>query len=185
MPLRTIGQKADIIGTYRAISVFAMETLARWTPLTPELEVKVLFGRHLWEFAQHADILGQRSSELRAGLHYTRPPLPAFQAALDRYASATTTGDRIDGTYDAFIPDLIRRYSAFRAEADPLLDQPTIRILDRILADLPRLREERQTLLADITAPRSAAGWVESVGRGLADPKEFVDFRPSKEAAAV
>jgi hypothetical protein len=185
MLLRTIGQKADIIGTYRAISVFAMETLARWTPLTPELEVKVLFGRHLWEFAQHADALGQRGSELRAGLHYTRPPLPAFQAALDRYASATSTGERIEGTYDAFIPELVRRYSAFRAEADPLLDQPTVRILDRILADLPRLCDERHALLADITPPVASAGWVESVGRGLAAPDEFVDFRPSKEAAAV
>ncbi len=185
MPLRTIGQKADIIGTYRAISVFAMETLARWTPLTPELEVKVLFGRHLWEFAQHADVLGQRTSELRAGMHYTRPPLPAFQAALDHYASATASGDRIGGTYDAFIPELIRRYSAFRAEADPLLDQPTIRILDRILADLPRLREERRTLLADISEPAASAGWVESVSLGFSASVEFVEFRPSKEAAAV
>ena len=38
-----------------------METTARWTPITPEMEAKVMMGRHIWEFAQMADALGKRT----------------------------------------------------------------------------------------------------------------------------
>ena len=65
-----------MLATFRYVAVFLMETAARWTPLTPELEVKLLFGRHLWEFAQHADMLGQRTA--RAARR------PALHAAADR-----------------------------------------------------------------------------------------------------
>ena len=47
----SIREKADTVGTLRFASVFAMESLARWIPTTPELEAKVCFGRHVWEFA--------------------------------------------------------------------------------------------------------------------------------------
>ena len=45
----TVKQRAETIGTFRYIHVQMMETLARWTPTTPEMEVKVLFGRDIWE----------------------------------------------------------------------------------------------------------------------------------------
>ena len=48
------------IATFRFVSVQLMETVAAWTPTTPEMEVKVLLGRHIWDFAQQADALGNR-----------------------------------------------------------------------------------------------------------------------------
>ena len=44
-------EKAEYLATLRWLEVFLMETLARWVPTTPEMEVKVLFGRHLWDAA--------------------------------------------------------------------------------------------------------------------------------------
>ena len=181
MPDRSIGQKADIIATFRYLSVYLMETLARWTPLTPELEVKVLFGRHLWEFAQHADVLGQRSSELRAGMHYTRPPKAAYKAALDELAMLETTADRVNAVYEVLIPDLLHRYQEGQRHADPLLDQPTIRLVDRITADLTRLPHERHELLTDAPV-KVDAGWVNRWRQRLAAESEFTDFRPTKES---
>ncbi|KPK05001.1 MAG: hypothetical protein AMS20_07585, partial [Gemmatimonas sp. SG8_28] len=58
----SVRERADWIATFRFISVNLMETLARWVPNTPEMEVKLLFGRHLWEFAQHADAFGKRTA---------------------------------------------------------------------------------------------------------------------------
>src|SRR2546430_9223932 len=136
MTRRSIAEQADIVATFRYVSVFLMETLARWTPLTPELEVKILFGRHLWEFAQHADALGRRTAELRAGLHYTRSPVPEYRQALDEYSSFDLTSERVCCVYDAMIPDLARRYQEFLQDADRLLDQPSIQIVERILQDL-------------------------------------------------
>ena len=38
--------------------------LAEWIPTTPEMEVKVLFGRHVWDCARQADAFGKRAFEL-------------------------------------------------------------------------------------------------------------------------
>ena len=47
-----------VFATARMVAL--MEIAAAWTPTTPEMEVKVLLGRHIWDFAQHADALGKR-----------------------------------------------------------------------------------------------------------------------------
>ena len=183
MPLRSIAEKADVIATFRYVSVFLMETLARWTPVTPELEVKILFGRHLWEFAQHADALGKRTAELRAGLHYTRPPVEAFRVALDEFQALETTGDRVRVVYDVLVPDLAQRYAACLAEADELLDQPTIRLMDRIQLDLARLDSERSDILKDVNLTAPPEGWITGLRRRLADIPEIADARPARGVA--
>ena len=66
----SVQDRAEYVATFRFIQVFLMETLARWVPQTPEMEVKVLFGRHIWDLAQQADGLGKRGYELRAPLAF-------------------------------------------------------------------------------------------------------------------
>jgi len=185
MPGLTVSEKADLVATFRAASVFLMETLARWTPTTPELEVKVLFGRHIWEFAQHADALGKRAAELRAALHYTRPPVAAYQDGLRALAAETATARRVAGVYDALIPDLQSRYRRWLEQADPLLDEPTIRIMERVLTDLARMRDERRELLLDMPAPLvPEPAHAAQLAERFASVAVFVDFRPSRVGAA-
>ncbi len=43
-----------------------MRVLGGWIALTPELPAKLLFGRHVWDCAQHADAWGRRLPELRS-----------------------------------------------------------------------------------------------------------------------
>jgi hypothetical protein len=160
-----------------------METTARWTPLTPELEVKLLFGRHLWEFAQHADILGQRTAEL-VPARTTRPPVDGYKQVLDEQLTCETAADRVTCVYDALVPDLTRRYEEILRDADPLLDQPTIRIADRIVADLARLQVERRDMLAGVAVPAVDPDWTTQLRRRLAAHPEFTNFRPSKESTA-
>src|SRR5579862_1051604 len=88
-----VKQRADAVGTFRFVSVFLMESLARWIPLTPEMEVKMLLARQVWRMAQEADRMGRRARELRAPLHYSRPPRAEFLAALKRMAAVTDTID--------------------------------------------------------------------------------------------
>ena len=151
----TVRERADSIGTLRYTSVFAMETLARWVPTTPDLEAKVLFGRHIWEFAQHADALGKRTHELRAALHYTPAPLPAYGVALELLRATDGARERVEAFYDVFLPDLSRRYRDYLAATDAFLDEPSVRIVQRALADLSRMLDEsRETRAerADMTA---------------------------------
>lgn len=184
----TVRQKADCIATYRYLSEFAMELLARWVPTTPELEVKVLFGRHLWDFAQHADGLGHRTAELRLGMHANRPPTEALAAVLARAGALEDTGDRIVAVYEWFMPVLDEYLAWYLKETDTLMDEPSIRIIERMrwdyermLHDLEDLRRERSDIVA--AHPDQAS----SLRGDTPSVMDAVAFRPvpADQAAAV
>lgn len=179
----SIRAKADTIGTFRFISVHLMEMLARWVPTTAELEVKVLFGRHLWEFAQHADQLGKRTSDLRVAPHYSPRPTEEYMRALEMLSSTPGTAERVEGFYQGFLPTLEARYRDYLAGSDRLLDEPSVRIIERILIDLERLRSEREELgrqRPDLKLKDPS--WPSRVATLAAGPAEFVVFRPATAA---
>ena len=178
----SVRERADIIGTYRHVAVTLMETLARWVPTTPELEVKTLFGRHIWDFAQHADALGRRAPDLRAALHFDLPPTDAYRRVLEQLAATGETNRRVVGFYDALIPDLESRYRDYLSRTDPLLDEPTVRILERILHDYTRLKSDRDAVQAE--RPDLAlrdADWLQQLREAAARVSEMTAFRPAPQ----
>jgi hypothetical protein len=180
----TITQKADTVGTFRFVFVRAMEFLAGWVPTSPELEVKVLFGRHIWLLAQHADWLGRRAVELRAKLHYERCPAGAYADAFGSVRSIASSADRVSVFYDTLLPDLRARLSAHMAAVDPLLDSPTVDIIGRILADFDRMGRDARATTAerpDVLGqqPSPLASTMQATLGACAD---FVDYRESVTA---
>ena len=176
----TIRQKADRVGTFRFISVHLMETLARWIPTTPELEAKVFFGRHVWDFAQHADWLGRRTGELRSPMQWSLQPADGYLQVLQTAAGATGTMERLAGFYDGLLPDLADRYRGYIASTDPLNDEPTVRILERILFDFNRIQADRAAF--PVTRPDlmlTDAGWP---GRITALARAETDYVTSRAA---
>lgn len=154
----TVQDRCRAIATFRHISVTLMETIARWTPTTPEMEAKVMFGRHIWDFAQHADALGKRTFELRQPEHYTLRPAADYDALLQQASKAEGTSERVAAVYEGLIPGLVGRVKVYLAAADPILDQPSIVILERIVRDLERHRLEAAELQREINlAPGAAA----------------------------
>jgi hypothetical protein len=138
----TVHERARMIATFRFTAVRAMEILAAWTPTTPEMEVKVLFGRQIWDHAQHADALGKRTHELRQPEHYTLAPVPAYREVLEEVAASVGTTARLGNFYDVLLPGLISRYASYIQGTDRLLDEPSVVIIERILRDLDRHRAE-------------------------------------------
>lgn len=181
----SVRERADWIATFRFISVNLMETVARWVPNTPEMEVKLLFGRHLWDFAQHADAFGKRTAALRLAVHTSREPTAEFTKVLKRFAEAESAGDRVDGLYDGVIPILEGLYRAYLSTADPLMDEPSVRIIERVVADLARMQGDRQALLRerpDVRAPDP--GFVNELLAMAEGTPPAVDFRPSRAGEA-
>ena len=43
--ITSVSERGRSVATFRYISVWMMETAARWTPITPEMEAKVMMGR--------------------------------------------------------------------------------------------------------------------------------------------
>ena len=173
--------RGDAVATIRFINVHLMETLAGWVPTTPEMEVKILFGRHLWDFAQHADAFGKRTAELRLPLHASRPPTGELRAVLDELRRTTATGQRLGKLYRGFIPGIERLYAGYLGRTDELMDEPTVRIIEHALLDTGRMRREADALhaqggpaLEDGAGPSALFATLERV----------VDFRPAVAAGA-
>lgn len=179
----TVRQRADWVATFRYTSVFMMETLARWVPTTAEMEVKLLFGRHLWEFAQHADAFGKRAAALRVALHTSRAPAAAFQRVLQRFATARSAADRMDALYDGVIPTLSGVYAGYIDETDHLMDEASVRILERAIADFGRMRRDRDALRAERPDIQSLDRALVDEIHFLAGEADIVDYRPDPQAA--
>ena len=102
--ITSVNERGRSIATFRYICVWMMETTARWTPITPEMEAKVMMGRHIWEFAQMADALGKRTFELRLPEQHSIAPVAAYDAFLKEVVKTPTTADRTAAFYDGIIP---------------------------------------------------------------------------------
>jgi hypothetical protein len=148
----TVNDRARAIAMLRYIEVRLMEIVAAWTPTTPEMEVKVMFGRHIFDFAQHADVLGKRTFELRQPAHYTLRAEDDFVARLDALVTKTATAERVAGLYEDLLTRLQQRYRDYIASTDAILDEPSIIIINRILQDLSRQRDEANAVRKEIAA---------------------------------
>jgi hypothetical protein len=156
----SVNDRAERLATFRWVEVRLMETAAAWTPTTPELELKVLLGRHIWDFAQHADALGKRTFELRHPEQYARRPGEAYVALVDEVARLEPTPDRLAALYDVLVPGLARRYARYLDETDRLLDGPSVVVVERILADLGRQQADAARVRAELgLPPREAEPW--------------------------
>ena len=179
-----VKERGDHVATFRWIEVRLMEMLAAWVPTTPEMEVKLVFGAHIWEAAQHADALGKRTHELRLPLHDSLEPARAYVDLLTEVARTTDTGKRIAAFYDCLLPGLEQRFRRYIERVDTLLDGPTVRIIERILADMGRMTAECRALLDEVPAVRlTDRGWLEGLRRREAAIREIVVPRASTPAA--
>lgn len=163
----TVHDRARRIGTFRFLEVRLMEMAALWTPTTPEMEVKVMFGRHIWDFAQHADALGRRMFELRQPAQQSLPPDPAYAKLLEDVAAVDDTPGRLAALYDVVLPGVRRRYERYKDETDALLDAPSVVIVERILADGQRQRAEADQLRRELGLPFTATDPLRSREGGL------------------
>lgn len=150
-----------------------MRMLAGWLALTPELQVKLLMARQVWDCAQHADLWGRRLPELRAPAQVSEPPSEAFVRFMDGAESREARGDtleRLTGLYRVLKPHLIEAYAAHLEQANPVYEPPTVRILERCLVEERRHVAEGERLLGHLAGTDACrarvAAW-EAELRGL------------------
>jgi hypothetical protein len=141
----SVDASARRIRRYRWLEARVMRILGGWIALTPELPAKILFGRHVWDCAQHADLWGRRLPELRSPAHRGEPPSKDFARLMDRidaHDARHETVARLVAIYQVVKPHLIAAYEAHLAEANAIYEPPTRRILQRCL------EEERRHIAA-------------------------------------
>ena len=167
MKLDTVIDRCRTIATFREVSVKLMEMLALWTPTTPEMEVKVLFGRHIWDLAQQADTLGKRTFELRAPAQFSIPPVTEYEEILATARAASATADRVSIFYEALVPALAARFQQYIDGSDPILDQPSVVILERVIREMNRMCAEAAAMQQSIALGGANVGELAARDRAI------------------
>lgn len=179
-----VDESARTVRHYRYVTERMMRMLGGWIALTPELSAKLLFGRHVWDNAQHADAWGRRLPELRAAAQVSEPAnarVAAFMDALEAAEAPGQTIERVVGIYRVLKPQLLAAYEAHLASTNAVYEPPTCRILSRCIADerrhvaagesivrhllrTPALAERARACEARLWALLEAAGGVTGAG---------------------
>ena len=146
----TVRERGQFVATMRYINVWLMETMAGWVPTTPEMEVKLQFGEHLWDAAQHADAFGKRTFELRMPLQHSLTPAKEYIDFLDAVSDIESTQERLAAIYGVLLPGLATRYRRYLEKTDSIADAPTVRIIERNLADIDRMLESNRVLCSEL-----------------------------------
>lgn len=148
----SVKDRGKAVATFRYINVELMEMLAQWTPTSPEMEVKLMFGEHIWDIAQNADAFGKRTRELRMPLHHSLKPVEPYVEMLAAVREETDTVKRLASFYDVILPSLDRRYHAYLEHTDSLMDAPSVRVLQQSMDVGSRMARQCEELRSEFPA---------------------------------
>ena len=136
----SVEDTARRVGNYKWAEMRLFEVLGGWVATVPELDVKLVLGRHAWFHAEHAKRWDERLPELRE-MNRERlnvPPNAEFAAFMDSVREpegAELTIEKLVGVYRVLIPRFIGVYTYHLNGTSRITDAPTIRSLTFILQD--------------------------------------------------
>ncbi len=157
---------------YQWIERWLMRDLLSHLPAEPVWEVKCAYALHQWQDGLHADQIRRRIGEMR----HPAPPLdrspdPALGRALDEAIRSQGAGELLAGSYGVVRAELAQAYREHLQSGNPLVDQPTRRVLKAALADHQEALEWSARALAALESPGEApppAAWREQIRAFLA-----------------
>src|SRR3954469_13516101 len=138
--LFSVEDTARRVGNYKWTEMRLFEALGGWVATIPELDVKLVLGRHAYHHAWHAELWHKRLPELREMNQdrLTLPPndeLVAFVDAMTEPEAPEQTIEKLVGVFRVLIPHKIAAYTYHLNNTSPITDAPTIRSLKFALGD--------------------------------------------------
>ena len=135
-----VAESARRVGNYKWIEMRLFEALGGWVATVPELDVKLVLGRHCYHHAWHAELWNKRLPELREmnTERLTEPPndeMIAFVDAVREPEAPELTIEKLVGVYRVLIPRKIAAYTFHLNATSRITDAPTMRSLKFILQD--------------------------------------------------
>lgn len=125
-----VDRTVTLLRRYLYVEGETMRCLAAHLNGIPEWEVKCAVSLHLWQDAEHGTWLRNRVKEMRTPpLHLSEVPDKALAAFFEELIHSETTAELLIGVYKVLKQELILALRRHMVEANPLADQPTMRIL--------------------------------------------------------
>jgi hypothetical protein len=136
----TVEETARRVGNYKWSEMRLFEVLGGWVATIPELDVKMVLGRHTYHHAWHSELWHKRLPELREmnQERLTLPPNPEFEKFMDAVREPEApelTIEKLTGVYRVLIPRFIAAYTYHLNGTSSITDAPTIRSLKFALQD--------------------------------------------------
>jgi hypothetical protein len=103
-----------------------------WLPIEPRLEVKFALGDHLHDDARALTKIKRRLYELRTPSDYPGAPSEELTALLDRANAASTPAEYLAIAYGELKPALATAIQIHLDNLDPIIDEPSLRLLTQI-----------------------------------------------------
>src|SRR5215210_2246737 len=103
-----------------------------WLPLEPRLEVKYALGDHLHDDARALTKIKRRLYELRTPSDDPGAPCEDLTELLDRANGATTPQEYLDIAYGELKPALAAAIRIHLENLDPIIDEPSLRLLTQV-----------------------------------------------------
>lgn len=172
----TVQENLQLLGKYRFAEVQMMELMGSWACTMVHPEIKIAFGRHMYQDAVHADLIGKRIPELkgRSTQHQYISPGDEYVRIVETIWRAEDEASRMIGLYRILKPWVI---AALRAHLDSIelpADEPTAHILG-LIAD----EEEDQVAWAETIIPKVlSSSDVERISRWEADLRQRMKSVP-------
>src|SRR5205085_6961711 len=135
-----VEESARRVGNYKWAEMRLFEVLGGWVATIPELDVKLVLGRHTYHHAWHAELWHKRLPELRE-MNPDRLTLPAnehverFMTAITEPEEPARTIEKLVGVYRVLLPHKIAAYTYHLNNTSTITDAPTIRSLRLVLND--------------------------------------------------
>jgi len=102
----------------------------------PEWEAKGAVSLHLWQDAEHGTWFRNRITEMRTPPHHLdKVPDPGLGVFVDELRTAGSSLELLIGVYGVLKPALVAAYRVHLAEAHPIADHPTRRLVQFTLAE--------------------------------------------------
>jgi len=192
-----VEENVALLKRYNWVEARLTDLILTQVTATPEWEVKDALCLHVWLDAEHAKWLQERVAELRHPPHnFHRPPDDALEAWLQEALRSRGTVELLVALYRVIKPALLEAYRDHLTQTNPLVDQPTRRILRFIIQEEeemiewgraaleallqnPEVRATAEAWEAHLQAYLAAAGGIAGASTGGGTPDSAVIPQPS------
>ncbi len=130
----TVQQNLERLGKYQYVEMQMMELMGSWAYTMVDPEIKIGFGRQMYQDSVHADLLGKRIPELKGrSAHFQNiSPSNEFTRLLERIWQLKGDLARMIGLYRVLKPALVAVYDSHLQSVELPADEPTAYILRHI-----------------------------------------------------
>lgn len=157
----TVQENLQLLGKYRFAEIQMMELMGSWAYTMVHPEIKIAFGRHMYQDAVHADLIGKRIPELkgRSSQHQYISPGDEYVRIVETIWKAEDEARRMIGLYRILKPAVIKALRGHLENIELPADEPTAYILRHIADEEQDHVAWAETIIPKIL-PESESGGV-------------------------